>query len=164
MLSQNEIKEWFTYKDGGLYWRQTSGCRGIKGRRAGRVCLRGYRDIKFRQRIYKEHRLVFMLFWGYVPAQLDHRNRIKHDNRIENLRGCNSSLNSGNEIIRKTNTSGYRGVSRTKSGRWMARLGIKGGRRYIGTFGTKLEAINAFNARAKEVFGDFVPPLSTWRK
>ena len=69
------------------------------------------------------HRLISEMF---IPnpdnlEQVDHINRNKIDNRLENLRWVSHRDNGRNQSIAKNNTSGYQGVSYEKSqNRWVA--------------------------------------------
>ena len=82
------------------------------------------------------HRLIMMPPKG---TEIDHINRDKLDNRKENLRYADRSLNCSNIGIQRNNTSGTTGVSFCKlKQKWRAYFGPK---RKAG-FATKEEAIN----------------------
>lgn len=50
----------------------------------------GYLIIKVKGRQFKAHRIVWLLTYGDFPkSELDHINRVRTDNRIENLRESN---------------------------------------------------------------------------
>lgn len=64
------------------------------------------------------HRLVAQAF---IPnpenkPQVDHINRNKTDNRVENLRWATCCENQHNTGIRKDNTTGYKNIRKTKWG------------------------------------------------
>lgn len=86
--------------------------------------------------------------------QTDHINGNRLDNRKENLRSCTPKQNQGNSGRNKNNTSGYRGVS-GKRGKWRAYISDSGRFIHIGTFVTKEEAAEAYNATAQKLFGDY---------
>lgn len=97
--SQEYLNSIFEYRDGGLY-RLTGGSGKNKqiGNKAGCHNKYGYRVIKINGTIYKEHRLIWIYHYGEIQGNLfiDHINRIRDDNRIENLRLVNRSLNQMN--------------------------------------------------------------------
>jgi hypothetical protein len=84
---------------------------------------------------------------------VDHINRNKLDNRKSNLRLSNKSLNAANSKVRIDNTSGFKGVAYNSDlKKWVAKLN----RQHIGVFYSKEEAALAYNARAIEVYGEFI--------
>ena len=82
-------------------------------------------------------------------------NRQRADNRIANLRPATRSQNQGNTISWRTNTSGYRGVRRTRYGRWKATISKNCCLIHLGTFDTPEEAHAAYCAEAKSFWGEF---------
>jgi len=76
---------------------------------------------------YKLHRLAYFYTYNEQPEIIDHINRDKLDNSINNLTESNSLRNSRNSKIFSTNTSGFKGVSFHKaSDNWISRTCIKG--------------------------------------
>jgi len=64
----------------------------------------------------------------------------------ENCRWTSRSVNCQNSrLIRSVNTSGYRGVTKYKDGGWIARIGLKRIRYYLGCFSTPKQAAQAYN-------------------
>lgn len=116
----------------------------------------GYCQVIFHRKKYLKHRVIFFLCHGYLPKFIDHINRDKTDNRIENLRGASSTENRGNTLKLKNNTSGFKGVTRgTKNGKWRAAIVFNKKYFHIGTFSTKEEAAAAYDQKAKELYGSF---------
>lgn len=154
-MNQEVLKCLFDYRDGGLHWKIDRGSNAKSGNRAGRLLPTGYRSVHISGRRYQEHRLIYLWHTGVMPQQIDHINRIKSDNRIENLRSCDHSSNQMNTADRKSN-SGYRGVKLVpKTGRWAARIYKDGKEIRIGTFATPEEASCAYRSEAKKIFGGF---------
>ncbi len=88
--------------------------------------------------------------WG------DHKNHDTLDNRRENLRNASPTQNHANRRIYSTSTSGFKGVSWNKNARkWMAYIKIEKRRKYLGLFTSANEAARAYDAEAKDLFGEF---------
>ena len=86
---------------------------------------------------------------------VDHINRNGLDNRRANLRLATTSQNHANRPAPSNNTSGYKGVSRARSGRWVAYITVDYRRTFLGTFDTAWRAAQAYNAAALEAWGEF---------
>lgn len=85
------------------------------------------------------HRLLMMP----IPdgMQVDHINRIKTDNRLENLRIVSRTMNSRNVPTRNNKTSSYRGVSwHAKQGKWQVVVKINGKLKWLGCYESEHEA------------------------
>lgn len=99
------------------------------------------------------HRLVMN---AKINQQIDHINGNKLDNRKHNLRFCDKYQNAMNCKIHKHNTSGYKGVCWHKqSKKWRAYIVINDKQLSLGLFNNKKQAANAYNKKAKELFGEF---------
>lgn len=95
-----------------------------------------------------------------VPANryVDHRNGNGLDCRKINLRAATRLQNMANTRMPSSNTSGFKGVCRKKGGvkkPWLARVRTEG-RTILETYhATAEEAARAYDAKVKEVWGDF---------
>ncbi len=108
-----------------------------KGSIAGSLWKNGYVCIKYKNKIYKAHRLAFLLMTGSMPKNtVDHINRNRSDNRWENLRDVTHKENMRNQKKRCTNTSGVTGVYETKYGKFRVTVSST----YIGSYKTLEEA------------------------
>ena len=118
----------------------------------------GYIEISLCGRVYKAHRVAWLCVYGRWPAQvLDHINGDRSDNRIANLRECNSAENCQNKRIYRNNTSGHTGVCWHHPNRaWVARISRDGRKRCLGYFKDKAEAVAAYLA-AKAQLHTFQP-------
>jgi hypothetical protein len=105
---------------------------------------------------FYRHKIIWAFHHDEWPPEIDHKNRITTDDRIDNLRPCTHSENGSNRKAGKNNTSGYKGVSyQKKTGKFMARIGIGNQRLFLGLFDTPEQAHNAYVEASKEHFGEF---------
>lgn len=92
------------------------------------------------------HRLVALAFhenpWN-LPL-VDHKNRIRNDNRSCNLMWANNSMNMLNRPKKQNTTSKYYGVTKTNK-KWKAYLYVDGKSVSLGSFATEQEAGQAYN-------------------
>lgn len=118
----------------------------------------GYILVRFRWRLYKAHRVIWLLHYGEWPVdQLDHINRVRHDNRIANLRLATNTQNNINKPKQANNTSGFKGVSWNKDcNKWQSHIRINKRSFYLGLFETKEEASEKYLSIAKSHHGEFV--------
>ena len=88
--------------------------------------------------------------------ETDHKYGDKLDNQRANIRICTKAQNTHNTGTRKDNTSGYKGVY-WNNGRkkWQAQITVDGKLIGLGRFCCVLEAANAYDKKAKELFGEF---------
>ena len=117
----NEVSTHIRYdcKTGILFWKVPTSKKVKAGDRAGSLNNQGYWRLSFRGRILSGHRVAWLLNFGQWPTmQIDHINRDRADNRIENLRDV-----SGSENIRNSDRSGRLGERRrnAKGFTWNAR-------------------------------------------
>lgn len=107
----------------------------------------------------KEHRWAMFYMTGqWPPEHVDHivvGKAHRADNRWDQLRVASRGQNFANREVQSNSLSGVKGVSRTRSGRWMARVG---GREYLGTFDTQFAAVAAVNSALAARYGDFALP------
>ena len=115
----------------------------------------GYLHVSLRtdRKDYSISRLVAKHF---IPnpfnlPEVDHIDRDKTNNRMENLRWCDRSINNFNKSLSERNTSGVCGVSISSSGKWRARI-KKNGVEVSKTFDTKEEAITGRKKLEEDFF------------
>ena len=117
----------------------------------------GYIVLRFNRVSYLAHRVAWYLHTGRQPVgDIDHRNQIKTDNAITNLREATISQNRHNIPKYSNNTSGYKGVNWNKPvGKWQARIMANGVNRNLGHFDDVEEAYAAYCNAAKELHKNF---------
>jgi len=160
-LSRARLLELLEYvpETGKLYWRVDRNSYGGKakaGSEAGQTDRYGYRYIGIDGGICQAHTLVWVYVHGAWPVhQIDHRNMIQDDNRIENLREATMTMQRANQRVRRDSTSGIKGIQLTKSGKWRARIRKHGVEYHLGRFDTAEAAKRAYDAMAQKLFGEF---------
>jgi hypothetical protein len=139
-LTQGEVRELLELRGGELFWKVDH--KSAKaGDLAGGPQTNGYWRIKIHGRTYKRSRLVWLLVHGVdtFPCFLDHVNRIRDDDRIENLRPVTHAENQRN---RSWGASRFRYVYR-ETNVWRARVSTPRGRVNLGRFNTEADAAAA---------------------
>lgn len=125
----------FDYIDGELFWKNTTHGKIKVGSKVGFINNDGYYTASVYGKKYLNHQIVYLMHHGYFPKEIDHINRDRLDNKIENLREVTRAQNMQNKAMYKRNTSGAKGVSWKKSiNKWQVAINVNGVRKYIGVF------------------------------
>lgn len=161
-ISHAELCEMFHYDPdtGVIRWRHSPRHNVSAGAIAGTITDKGYRRILIGRSGWLAHRIAWFIHHGEDAGhQIDHRNGIKADNRIDNLRKASHSTNKHNTGAQKNNACGAKGVMwcQTKK-KWRARIMVDNRRIHLGRFTTKDEAVNAYREAARELVGEFAHP------
>lgn len=114
------------------------------------------RSITIKGFVFKEARVIYAWMTGAWPVdEIDHENHDGTDNRWDNIRPSSSSQNKINRRRPIHNTSGVKGVSRTKSGKFAARIQYNRNLKHLGTFDTIEEAAEAYRQASTALAGEF---------
>jgi len=108
------------------------------------------------QKCIQMHRYLWEVVNGSIPEgmEIDHKNRIKTDNHIENLRLVTHGENQRNKskIRSSTASSEYVGVSWDKfNQKWRAWIQVNGTRRSLGCFNSEELASEAYQKACAEL-------------
>ena len=114
------------------------------GKKAGYLGKEGYFNCTLMDKIYRSHRLIWLMKTGSWPDQVDHINGVRLDNRWENLRDASHQENMQNMSRPINNTSGVCGVSWDKNkNKWQANIRENGKQKFIGRFDKFEDAVKA---------------------
>ena len=146
--SPDELNDLFEYSEGQLIRKTSAGPRK-KGSVAGRPNHDGYTVVTINGKEYMAHRIIWKIHTGEDPSvlEIDHINRDRKDNRIENLRAVTRQENQKNRVqakVMRKNITGklyikYRAYKKTNQ--W--EVSVRG--TYLGTFSTYEEALSVRN-------------------
>jgi hypothetical protein len=88
---------------------------------------------------------------------VDHKNNIRTDNTLENLRFVTNQENNRNSSLSKKNTSGIKGVGFHKNtNKWCAYIKINGKKIHLGYYTNIEDAKRMRQNKAKEIFGIYI--------
>ena len=112
----------------------------------------GYVQLCLDGRQYMAHRMAWLYVYGTFPnGEIDHINRNKGDNRIENLRDVTKSTNQCNKKRMSNNTSGVTGVCWDKgTSKWLATISYNCKRIKLGRFNNFNDAVDARKVAEKK--------------
>jgi len=156
-LTQERVLELFDYRDGEII-RKNHKRAHLNGESAGTDNGRGYIKVRVDRIKHFRSRIVFLMHNGYLPECVDHINRNRSDDRIENLRDVSMSLNSFHKGRLSSNTSGKAGVSFAKNvERHVAYITHNGKRILLGYYDFFDDAVRARRDAEMEYFGEHSP-------
>lgn len=104
------------------------------------------------------HRVVMSRILGRELTSnefVDHIDGDSLNNQRSNLRLATAAENQWNSGLSKANTSGFKGVWKTSSGRWRASLYYHRNAIWLGTFDSPEEAYQAYCEAALKYHGEF---------
>jgi len=157
MITISRLKELLFYDtDSGLFTRLVSVNHNARvGMRPGEITQDGYLRILIDGRKYLAHRLAWFYVYGCWPEkQIDHIDRNKLNNRINNLRDVSQSINQHNRTAaRKDNKStGLLGAYFAKrTGKYQALITVNGKLKGIGRYNSAEDAHKAYLDAKKEL-------------
>ena len=146
------VNELLTYDPvtGIFTWNKTRNARCRQGQVAGKVCKDGYRRITINGQSCAAGRLAWLVVHKYDPleATVDHKDRNRDNNAIENLRLATQKEQNDNKLTSK---------GATKCGRrFQARITTNGKTRSLGCYDTPEQARAVYIAAKIEEHTQFV--------
>jgi hypothetical protein len=154
LLTPERLREVLSYDDEtGVFTRKLAVKGNATSDAVGTIGHKGYVVIGIDRRKYYGHRLAWFYIHGEWPEEcIDHKNGVKSDNRLANLRSATPRINNQNHRRpSRRNTSGYLGVYRRKDGKWVAQIKVDGKAIWIGSFDYPEKAAAAYIERKREV-------------
>ena len=115
MITKDNVKDLFDYRDGKLYWTDKIYHKSRAGTEAGYLNSDGYKRVNYKGKQHSAHRLVWLWSAGEWPqGDIDHINGDRADNRLENLRDVSRQENIKNQRRELV------GIHHRKNGDWEA--------------------------------------------
>ena len=147
MIDQEAVQKLFHYdaESGMLLWRNGNG-RNVKPWQEVKAKNgHGYYTVKIYGKSYLAHRLAWLYVHGSFPNKyIDHKNKIRNDNRLCNLRDVNTTDNAQNISLPNHNTSGHIGVSWIKShNAWTVYIKVNQKNKWLGYYKNLDDAVTA---------------------
>jgi DNA polymerase I-like protein with 3'-5' exonuclease and polymerase domains len=127
------------------------------GNRAGTKASDGY-YIAVNDKKYKTNRIAFLMSYGYLPPEVDHKDNNYFNDRISNLRPSTRSQNAQNRRKESNKScSSYKGVHPGPNGRWIAQIkpDSTSKTKHLGVFDSEKEAHKAYVKAAKKYHKEF---------
>lgn len=158
------LLEYFEFHDDGrVFVKKRLSCRSRQiGEQVGTLRRTNrYLAIDVEGERFQLHRLIFYVFNGWCPDQIDHIDGNRLNNAPANLRPANSTQNLANAPkqsyrIGQIPSSPYKGVSwHRRASKWMAMIHLNRQHIYLGLFGKEEDAHAAYCQAAKKYFGEF---------
>lgn len=153
LITAEQAREILAYDavTGTFVWKVPLGT-AIAGSKAGYLNPRGYVVISIKRRLYRAHRIAFLVMTGKWPKYgVDHINGIKNDNRWINLRDVPDAINIQNKRKSRNgrkNVGLPLGVQRNRckvsKKPYLAKIQVAGRSIYLGSFSTTSEASTAY--------------------
>ena len=116
----------------------------------------GYCTTTIQEKNKKYNMKIHRLIMGFPDSNIDHINRNKLDNKKINLRCVGQSVNTYNNRMKSTNTSGVTGVVWVKrKNKWGANIGHQNKLYNLGHFTDKQDAINVRKEAELKFYGEY---------
>lgn len=154
------MTEWVQYEDTNI--EVTRDGRYRRNGREWELSLNsaGYKQVTINGKPDRLHRIIAKVFIPNPDGKpfIDHIDGNRLNNDVSNLRWATASENQRNRQCRLRPSGLPRGVAPNKK-KYMAKIRIDGRCECLGTYETPEEASAVYEARAREVYGEFYRPI-----
>ena len=130
----------------------------LAGAAAGYVdVVSGYTRIQIENKAFLGHIIAWTLHYGEWPKeQIDHRDMVRTNNAIKNIRLASRSQNCANSGATVRNKSGVKGVHWSNHNKkWVASIQVRKTKKHLGFFEKIEDAAAAYQRAAIDGFGEF---------
>lgn len=104
----------------------------------------GYIYVEIYKETFLSHRIIWKIVYEEEPIEIDHKDGIRNNNILTNLRNVTHPENSKNITLPTSNTSGHIGVYRhSRKFRWCAQIKVNQRAIHLGSFYYLEDAIKA---------------------
>ena len=156
---QSDYNKIFKYKDGWLYWKVKINSNKINiGDLAGTASIDGYITVMIDGVRRQAHLIIWEMHNSSVPNgyTVDHIDRVRYNNKIENLRLATITENRYNTDKSIRNTSGFKGVYFYKNrNKYVAQITFNKKQKLLGRFDDPRAAAICYNTAASLLHGEF---------
>lgn len=128
----------YNKSEGILTWKNPKKKRNVG--LAVKSVHRGYVVCEIKDHSFFAHRIIWFIEKHFWPKMIDHINGIKTDNRIENLRECDSRANQMNRKSHREKTKMVGATFCKNNNKWKSQSLINKKRITFGYFNSELEA------------------------
>jgi hypothetical protein len=144
-ITQDLLKELFYYREGKLFNRFKRHGKALADEEAGSLNNIGYRVINVKGKLYLSHRLIYIYHNGEIAdgLHIDHIDRIRSNNNIENLRLVTRQENQWNLPAKGFHIH-------KPNNKFRAQIKVSGKLIHLGLFNTEEEARKAYLEAKKE--------------
>lgn len=152
-ITQERLKELFTYENGELLWKENKG--NVKaGEKAGETPDEetGYRKVMVDGISYRLHRLIWAFHFGVTTDSIKFYDNDRTHTSIENLRQVTKQEIMQTRHKFKNSSSEHKGVYfNKKTKKWVAQVKHQNKTLYIGSFVDELSAHVAWSAKVAQL-------------
>lgn len=162
--TQARLRELFDYDpETGILTNKVRRAKAAPGREAGSTRKDGYLSLSIDCLMGQlAHRVIWAWMTGEWPAdQIDHADGDRRNNRWANLRLATAAQNNANKKTRRGKAScSIKGAFfHSETGKWRARIQVRGQQISLGLYDTPEDAGSAYLNAAQSIHGEFARGL-----